>query len=67
MLYNINNLADYLSDIMAFYYLSMYNNLSNLCFPDQVNYLIKKKLLFLINFIFIYTYFYFIIIGKKTI
>lgn len=67
MLYDINNLADYLSDIMAFYYPSMYNNLSNLCFPDQVNYLIKKKLLFLINFIFIYTYFYFIIIGKKTI
>ena len=44
MLYDINNLADYLSDIMAFYYLSIYNNLSNLCFPDQVNYLIKKKL-----------------------
>ena len=53
MLYDINNLADYLSDLMAFYYPSMYNNLSNLCFSDQVNYLIKKKLLFLINFIFI--------------
>ena len=46
MLYDINNLADYLSDLMAFYYPSMYNNLSNLCFPDQVNYLIKKNYYF---------------------
>jgi hypothetical protein len=40
MLYDINKLADYISDIMEFYYPSMFNNLSNLCFPDQVNYLI---------------------------
>ncbi|CAI2199049.1 2381_t:CDS:2, partial [Funneliformis geosporum] len=26
---------DYISDIMAFYYPSMFNNLSNLCFSDQ--------------------------------
>ena len=44
MLYDVNELADYISDIMAFYYPSMFNNLSNLCFPDQVNYL--KNIIF---------------------
>ncbi|CAI2167585.1 3906_t:CDS:2 [Funneliformis geosporum] len=36
MLYDINELANYILDIIAFYYLFMYNNLSNLCFLDQV-------------------------------
>ncbi|CAI2199894.1 19406_t:CDS:2, partial [Funneliformis geosporum] len=35
MLYDGNELADYISDIIAFYYPSIFNNLSNLCFSDQ--------------------------------
>ncbi|CAB5186417.1 unnamed protein product [Rhizophagus irregularis] len=37
MLYEINEVADYIANIMEFYYPSMYRNLSNLCFPPQVN------------------------------
>ena len=64
MLYDVNEMADYISDIMAFYYPSMFNNLSNLCFPDQVNYL--KKYYFLINFILLMLIFYYNV-GKKNI
>ncbi len=41
MLYEINEVADYIANIMEFYYPSMYRNLNNLCFPPQVNNLIK--------------------------
>ena len=55
MLYDVNELADYISDIMAFYYPFMFNNLSNLCFPDQVNYL--KKYYFFNKFYLVNAYF----------
>lgn len=41
MLYEINELADYIANIMEFYYPSMFRNLNNLCFPAQVNNLIN--------------------------
>ncbi|PKY16157.1 hypothetical protein RhiirB3_467176 [Rhizophagus irregularis] len=41
MLYEINEVADYIANIMEFYYPSMYRNLSNLCFPPQVKKLFK--------------------------
>ena len=46
MLYEINEVADYIANIMEFYYPSMYRNLNNLCFPPQVNNLIKYLSLF---------------------
>ena len=55
MLYDVNELADCISDIMAFYYSSMFNNLSNLCFSDQVNYL--KKYYFFNKFYLVNAYF----------
>ena len=55
MLYDVNELADYILDIMAFYYLFIFNNLSNLCFPDQVNYL--KKYYFFNKFYLVNAYF----------
>lgn len=36
MLYDINKLADYIAEIMEFYYPTMFKNLNNLCFPPQV-------------------------------
>ena len=64
MLYDVNELADYISDIMAFYYPFMFNNLSNLCFSNHVNYL--KIIIFLINFILLMLIFYYNV-GKKNI
>ncbi|PKC15140.1 hypothetical protein RhiirA5_395225 [Rhizophagus irregularis] len=40
-IYEINEVADYIANIMEFYYPSMYRNLSNLCFPPQVKKLFK--------------------------
>ena len=37
MLYDVNELADYIAEIMKFYYPSMFKNLNDLCFPVQVN------------------------------
>lgn len=48
MLYDINELADYIAEIMKFYYPSMFKNLNDLCFPVQVNNLKACLLLFLL-------------------
>lgn len=37
MLGDINELADYIAEIMKFYYPTMFKNLNGLCFPPQVN------------------------------
>ncbi|CAB5174100.1 unnamed protein product [Rhizophagus irregularis] len=42
-IYEINEVADYIANIMEFYYPSMYRNLSNLCFPPQVKKLFKSR------------------------
>ncbi len=49
MLYDINKLADYIAEIMKFYYPTMFKNLNDLCFLPQVNNLegIHISLLFL--------------------
>lgn len=51
MLYDINELAEYIAKIMEFYYPSMFKNLNDLCFPVQVNNL--KAYYYLLIFIFI--------------
>jgi hypothetical protein len=63
MLYDINELADYIAEIMEFYYPTMFKNLNNLCFPPQVNNLEN-----IIHYYFyrLNTYSYFTI-GKKII
>ncbi|CAG8730949.1 5772_t:CDS:2, partial [Rhizophagus irregularis] len=50
MLYEINEVADYIANIMEFYYPSMYRNLSNLCFPPQVKKLFKVFGMCAVNF-----------------
>ena len=37
MLDDINELADYITEIMKFYYPTMFKNLNDLCFLPQVN------------------------------
>ena len=59
MLYDINEVADYIAEIMKFYYPSMFKNLNDLCFPVQVNNF-KNIFLFLLNFhYFINSYLYY--------
>ena len=63
MLYDINELADYIAEIMKFYYPSMFKNLNDLCFPVQVNNL--KACYYFINFILLILIYF--TVGKKII